>query len=202
MKHQLPMPHPGEVLNAYLAGLPISAAAAAIGVSRSTLSRILSGKSRISSDVATRLSEALGTSVALWESLQRTFDQHADGKPVMRGLTAPARSKSPDGLKGVFSFPLDRKAFVMDMQVDFSREMAAWDAIVPVGREFGSSDYDRLAELDHLAWQARGSMIKARRWLDSPHADLDGLAPEVAAKTKTGHQRVLRLLRGMLKVKK
>ncbi len=202
MKHQPSMPHPGEVLKEYLADLPISAAAEAIGVSRSTLSRILSGKARISSDIALRLSEALGTSVALWEGLQRKFDQHADGKPVRRRLTGPPKSGSLQDFKGMFTPPPGRNVSSKNMQVEFAREMAAWDAVVPVGREFGSPDYDRLAELDHIAWKARGSMIKARRWLDTPHPDLGGLAPEVAAKTKTGHLRVMRLLRAMSKEQK
>ena len=43
-----------------------------------------------------------------------------------------------------------------------------WDRIAPVGREFGSPDYERLEQLDHLAILATGSMLAARRWLDTP----------------------------------
>lgn len=42
-----------------------------------------------------------------------------------------------------------------------------WDRMAPVGREFGSPDYERLEELDHLAILAKGSLLAARRWLDA-----------------------------------
>ena len=48
-----------------------------------------------------------------------------------------------------------------------------WDRIAPVGREFGSPDYERLEELDHLAILAKGSMLAARRWLDTPNQALE-----------------------------
>lgn len=69
-----------------------------------------------------------------------------------------------------------------------------WDRMAPVGAEFGSSDYERLEELDHLAVLARGSLHAARRWLDAPNPALDGLTPEEAAKTADGLARVHRLL--------
>lgn len=201
MKLHPSRPRPGEVLKTYLADLPISAAAEGIGVSRSTLARILSGQSRISSDVASRLSEALGTSIAFWEGLQFKFDQHGGAKPVESAPRSPIKRNSPQGLQGMGSPPPSRKRSIKAMQVEFAREMAVWESAPPVGREFGSPDYDRLAELDDLAWRVRGSMLKARRWLDTPNPNLDGLAPEAVAKTKTGHQRVLRLLRSMIKGK-
>ena len=48
-----------------------------------------------------------------------------------------------------------------------------WDRIAPVGREFGSPDYERLEELDNLAFKAKGSLLAARRWLDAPNQALD-----------------------------
>ena len=71
-----------------------------------------------------------------------------------------------------------------------------WDRIAPVGREFGSPDYERLEELDHLAFKAKGSLLAARRWLDAPNQALDGLTAEEAAKTPEGFARVYQLLRG------
>ena len=71
-----------------------------------------------------------------------------------------------------------------------------WDGIAPVGGEFGSPDYERLEELDHLAFKAKGSLLAARRWLDAPNQALDGLTPEDAAKTPEGFARVYQLLRG------
>lgn len=69
-----------------------------------------------------------------------------------------------------------------------------WDRIAPVGREFGSPDYERLEELDHLAFKAKGSLLEARRWLDTANQSLDGLAPEEVAKTPEGFTRVRQLL--------
>lgn len=52
------------------------------------------------------------------------------------------------------------------------QDLQDWDRMAPVGREFGSPDYERLAELDHLAIKAKGSLLAARRWLDtSTHAE-------------------------------
>ena len=75
-------------------------------------------------------------------------------------------------------------------------QLKDWDRMAPVGREFGSPDYERLEELDHLAFKAKGSLLAARRWLDAPNQALDGLTPEDAAKTPEGFARVYQLLRG------
>ena len=48
------------------------------------------------------------------------------------------------------------------------QDLQGWDRMAPVGREFGSPDYERLEELDHLAVKAKGSLLAARRWLDTP----------------------------------
>jgi uncharacterized protein (DUF2384 family) len=65
-------------------------------------------------------------------------------------------------------------------------ETTDWNNIVPVGREFGSPDYDRLAKLDHLAIRAKGSLQNARRWLEIPNRNLNGQTPEEVAKTPVG----------------
>ena len=78
--------------------------------------------------------------------------------------------------------------------MDAAAEMAAWDNMAPVGREFGSPDYERLAELDNLAFKAKGSLLKARRWLDAPQKRLGGLSPEEAAKSPEGFEQVKQLL--------
>ncbi|MGH9617093.1 MAG: HigA family addiction module antitoxin [Acidobacteriaceae bacterium] len=67
-------PHPGKVLRAYLGGMEVSEAAARLRVSRTTLSRVLNGKSGISADMSLRLSEALGTHAAFWSGLQLDYD--------------------------------------------------------------------------------------------------------------------------------
>jgi addiction module HigA family antidote len=51
-------PHPGEVLRDFLGETSISTAAAHLGVSRATLSRVLNGHHGISAKMALRLGEA------------------------------------------------------------------------------------------------------------------------------------------------
>ena len=67
-------PHPGRVLREYLGAMEVSAAAAKLRVSRTTLSRILNGKAGISADMGLKLSEALGTHAAFWSGLQLDYD--------------------------------------------------------------------------------------------------------------------------------
>lgn len=71
---QLPPPHPGRVLAAMLEGFSISDAAKKMGISRSTLNRLLDGENGISAQMAFRLSVALKTSVEFWLELQMEFD--------------------------------------------------------------------------------------------------------------------------------
>lgn len=67
-------PHPGKVLREYLGAMEVSEAAARLHVSRTTLSRVLNGRSGISADMSLRLSEALGTHAAFWLGLQLDYD--------------------------------------------------------------------------------------------------------------------------------
>lgn len=69
-----------------------------------------------------------------------------------------------------------------------------WNNIVPIGREFGSPDYERLEELDNLACKAIGTLSGARSWLDTPLDELGGLAPEAVAKTPEGLELIKKLL--------
>ncbi|HVP64664.1 MAG TPA: HigA family addiction module antitoxin [candidate division Zixibacteria bacterium] len=66
--------HPGEVLKEQLGKISVSQAAAHLGVSRVTLSRVLNGKAGISAEMSLRLSEALGTSPDLWLKMQAQYD--------------------------------------------------------------------------------------------------------------------------------
>lgn len=77
----------------------------------------------------------------------------------------------------------------------FQAEMLAWDNMAPVGREFGSPEYERLSELDHLAFMATGALGAARAWLDTPNAALDRSKPEDCARTASGFERVRALLK-------
>ncbi|WP_051237299.1 antitoxin Xre/MbcA/ParS toxin-binding domain-containing protein [Ottowia thiooxydans] len=69
-----------------------------------------------------------------------------------------------------------------------------WLNAVPVGREFGSPDHERLMDLDQAAYTRFRSREKARNWLDTPCEDLDGLSPEVASTTPQGMAQVMILL--------
>jgi antitoxin HigA-1 len=63
MKRQKAPPHPGEVLWEYLGDVSAAKAAETLVVGRSTLSRLLSGASGVSADMAICLGLALRTSV-------------------------------------------------------------------------------------------------------------------------------------------
>ena len=70
-------PHPGEfITEVYLEPNNLSGRelAAKLGVAASTLNRILTGTSRISPEMALRLSKALGRSPESWLALQYDHD--------------------------------------------------------------------------------------------------------------------------------
>ena len=70
-------PHPGEFLYfTYMEpfGLSCRFVASKLGVSPSTLSRILKQQSRISLEMALRLSKALGRSPESWLTMQNAYD--------------------------------------------------------------------------------------------------------------------------------
>ena len=71
-------PHVGEFITAtYLAGGQLSAAdlATALGVAPSTLSRVLSGKARVSPEMALRLEKVLGSTAGSWLRMQAIYDE-------------------------------------------------------------------------------------------------------------------------------
>ena len=70
-------PHPGEfITEVYLEPNNLSGRelAAALGVSASSLNRILTGTSAISPEMALRLSKALGRSPESWLAMQSSHD--------------------------------------------------------------------------------------------------------------------------------
>ena len=77
-------PHPGEVLRDLCLkpmGLTVTQAAAALGVSRKTLSSILNARAGISPEMAVRLSLAFGTTAESWLNQQVQYDLwHAERK--------------------------------------------------------------------------------------------------------------------------
>jgi addiction module HigA family antidote len=88
-------PHPGEILRDLCLkplGLTVTKAAAALGVSRKTLSALLNGRGGISPEMAVRLSLAFGTTAESWMNQQVQYDLwHAErsrGKLCVARLSA------------------------------------------------------------------------------------------------------------------
>ena len=70
-------PHPGEIIKTLCLEpleLTVTDAAAALGVSRKTLSAIINGKAGISPEMAVRLSIAFNTSSESWLNQQTQYD--------------------------------------------------------------------------------------------------------------------------------
>ncbi len=70
-------PHPGEFLAAtYLEpfGLSIRQVAAELGIAPSTLQRLVQGRSRVTPEMALRLSHVLGRSPESWLTMQDQYD--------------------------------------------------------------------------------------------------------------------------------
>lgn len=89
-------PHPGEIIKGLWLdpmGISITEAAQAMGVSRKTLSKIVNGNGRVTSEMAIRLSMALGGSPESWLGRQMAYDlwqaeQHRDELDVVSLLAA------------------------------------------------------------------------------------------------------------------
>lgn len=70
-------PHPGEVLNDGVFStddVTVTQAAAALGVTRVALSRVLNGKAAVSAAMAVRLGKWLATGPDVWINLQTQYD--------------------------------------------------------------------------------------------------------------------------------
>lgn len=88
-------PHPGEILRELCLaplGITVTDAAAALGVSRKTLSAVLNGRAGITPDMAVRLGLAFGTSPESWLNHQAQYDlwqvRKARSRPRVRRLVA------------------------------------------------------------------------------------------------------------------
>lgn len=81
-------PHPGEfIAEVYLKSNALSGRELSIslGVSLSTLNRVLNGASGISPEMALRLSKALGRSAESWLAMQTNYDLWQARKKVRLG---------------------------------------------------------------------------------------------------------------------
>jgi len=70
-------PHPGEFIrDVYITPLDISVrkVAESLGVTASTLTRLLNGESNVSPEMALRLSKSLGRSPESWLAMQDQYD--------------------------------------------------------------------------------------------------------------------------------
>lgn len=70
-------PHPGEIIKELCLeplGISVTEAAKALGVSRKTFSEVLNGHSKVSPEMAVRLSIAFNTSAESWLIQQVQYD--------------------------------------------------------------------------------------------------------------------------------
>jgi antitoxin HigA-1 len=70
-------PHPGEIVRfdcIEVAGISITAAAAALGVTRQALSNLVNGTAGISPEMAIRLEKAFGGTAEHWLRMQVAYD--------------------------------------------------------------------------------------------------------------------------------
>lgn len=87
-------PHPGEfIVSVYLEPNGISGreVASKLGVSPSTLNRILTGRSGVSPEMALRLSKCLGRSPESWLAMQHAHDLWQAKKSVDLSDVEPVR---------------------------------------------------------------------------------------------------------------
>lgn len=91
-----PPTHPGRILRVdYLEplSLTVTGLAAALGVSRKTVSKLINERGSVTPDIALRLSKAFNTTPELWLNLQRNYDLFHARKKVaglenVRDMTA------------------------------------------------------------------------------------------------------------------
>ncbi|MCW5679492.1 MULTISPECIES: HigA family addiction module antitoxin [Rhizobium/Agrobacterium group] len=85
-------PHPGELLREDVLvplGIEVTEAAQRLGLARTTLSRIINGKSGISPDLAIRLERAGVSTARFWMNLQSNYElskAEERGQPQVRPL--------------------------------------------------------------------------------------------------------------------
>ena len=69
--------HPGRIVRHDCLeplGLSVTAGAKALGVSRQTLTKVISGKSGVSAEMAIRLAKAFGSTAETWVRMQASYD--------------------------------------------------------------------------------------------------------------------------------
>ena len=71
--------------------IPITSAAKSLGVTRKALSEFVNGKTMCSRSMARRLSEATGTSVSVWITMQAKLDIWKSENMVLEAEITPVR---------------------------------------------------------------------------------------------------------------
>ncbi len=96
-----PPTHPGGIIKRHYLeplDLPVSQAAAALGVSRKTLSKIVNERGAVTPEMSLRLAKAFYTTPQLWLNLQQTYDLwHAthDSTAWQGAQALTSRSQAP-----------------------------------------------------------------------------------------------------------
>lgn len=96
-------PHPGEILREDILpalGLSVTEAAAALGVTRVALSRVLNGHAAISSEMALRIEKWLGEGrgrAGLWLDMQSAHDLWHTRKASAATIKKIKPAKIPEG---------------------------------------------------------------------------------------------------------
>ncbi|MEP7455824.1 HigA family addiction module antitoxin [Phyllobacterium sp. SB3] len=89
-------PHPGELLREDVLlplGIEVTDAAQRLGISRTTLSRVINGHAGISPDLAIRLEQAGVSTARFWMNLQTNYElakAHEKVQPVVKRLQSAA----------------------------------------------------------------------------------------------------------------
>src|SRR6266566_674730 len=98
-------PHPGDFIRTEIiepAGLSVTAAAAALNVSRPALSSLVNSKADLSGDMALRIEKAFGVKMDTLMRMQASYDIAQTRKPACSRLTQqPSRFRTSRGLSVV-----------------------------------------------------------------------------------------------------
>jgi antitoxin HigA-1 len=92
--------HPGKIIqhSVEASGLSITEAAAHLGVTRQTLSRVVNGKTGLSPEMAVRVSKAFGSTPEHWLRMQMAYDmaQMRDKAADINVQRIAARTETPN----------------------------------------------------------------------------------------------------------
>jgi addiction module HigA family antidote len=144
-------PHPGEIIrDACLEPLhlTVTAAAAALGVTRKTLNDLVNGHSGVSPEMALRLEQVFGSTADTWLGMQTAYDlwqarARAATIKVKRGFLAKsARRNQPDPLPAMLlgQLAIDRRFqgrgyarslmwFALTTAVSFSKQVGCFGVL-------------------------------------------------------------------------